>query len=89
MASNREERIYVMTRDRAVHRRQPIRVVIVESIIYNGADMLNGLLHSNDYEERRMTRCIAVLPNTPHSALDTSAVVKPCKGKLQKSPFTL
>ncbi|GFV03879.1 cytochrome P450 3A5 [Trichonephila clavipes] len=30
--------------------------------------MLNGLLHPNDYEERRVTRSIEVLPTTPHSA---------------------
>ncbi|GFU85057.1 hypothetical protein TNCV_1553201 [Trichonephila clavipes] len=30
--------------------------------IGNVAAMLNGLLHSNDFERRRMTRCLEVLP---------------------------
>ncbi|GFW17353.1 hypothetical protein TNCV_3905631 [Trichonephila clavipes] len=55
--------------------------------IDNGASMLNGLLHSNDYAERRVTRCIVVLPTAPHSSgLDTSSVAKSLKEKLQKSP---
>ncbi|GFX43491.1 hypothetical protein TNCV_4875111 [Trichonephila clavipes] len=57
--------------------------------IYNGVAMLNGLLHSNDYEERRVTHCIEMLPSTHHSTLDTSAVVKPWKEKLQKSLYFL
>ncbi|GFY15909.1 hypothetical protein TNCV_1285541 [Trichonephila clavipes] len=40
--------------------------------IDNGAATLNGLLHPNDYDERRLPRCIEVLLITPHSALDTS-----------------
>ncbi|GFW82962.1 uncharacterized protein TNCV_4603891 [Trichonephila clavipes] len=50
---------------------------------------LNGLLHSNNYESRRVTSCIGVLPTTPHSALDTNAVVKPRQEKLQKSLYFL
>ncbi|GFT99173.1 hypothetical protein TNCV_1353451 [Trichonephila clavipes] len=45
--------------------------------IGSGAAVLNGLLHSNDSEERRGTRCIEVLPTPLHSALDTSVVAKP------------
>ncbi|GFV92096.1 hypothetical protein TNCV_1895321 [Trichonephila clavipes] len=41
------------------------------------AAMLNGLLHTNDCQRRRSTRCTEVLPTTPHSAFDTSAVAKP------------
>ncbi|GFW45470.1 hypothetical protein TNCV_3244101 [Trichonephila clavipes] len=53
--------------------------------IDNEAAMLNGLLHTNDYEERRVTRCREVLPTASHSALDISYVAKPWKEKLQKS----
>ncbi|GFW42208.1 hypothetical protein TNCV_1206641 [Trichonephila clavipes] len=42
--------------------------------IDNRAAILNGLLHSNNYEGRRVTRCIEDLPTTPHSALGTSTV---------------
>ncbi|GFX50993.1 putative RNA-directed DNA polymerase from transposon BS [Trichonephila clavipes] len=44
----------------------------------SGAAMLNVLLHSNDYEVRRV---IEVWLTTPFSAPDTSAVGKPCKEK--------
>ncbi|GFW42354.1 hypothetical protein TNCV_239511 [Trichonephila clavipes] len=54
--------------------------------IYNKTVMLNGLRHFSGYE-RRMTRCIEVLPTAPHSAMGTSAVVKPWKEKLQKSIY--
>ncbi|GFV88065.1 hypothetical protein TNCV_3242151 [Trichonephila clavipes] len=53
----------------------------------NGTTMLNGLLHSNDYEERRVIRCIDVLQTTPYSAFDTSAVAKSWKEKLQKNLY--
>ncbi|GFT61553.1 hypothetical protein TNCV_34141 [Trichonephila clavipes] len=83
-ASNKEF-LFVRTKNRTVHRRQPLRVVVVEdrvtegiaSIqrrqhtfrkqkanhyppfllgeIKNGVAMLNGLLLSKDYEERRKT----------------------------------
>ncbi|GFU98740.1 uncharacterized protein LOC101238613 [Trichonephila clavipes] len=33
----------------------------------NGVDMLNGLLHPNDYAESRVTRCIQVVPTITHS----------------------
>ncbi|GFX31692.1 hypothetical protein TNCV_4082161 [Trichonephila clavipes] len=49
--------------------------------------MLNDLLHSNDYEGRRVACRIDVLPTTPHSALDTSAVIRSWKEKLPKSHF--
>ncbi|GFU04322.1 hypothetical protein TNCV_864211 [Trichonephila clavipes] len=45
--------------------------------INNRAALLNGVLLSNDYKERRVTRCIEVLPTVPHSALDIGAVAKP------------
>ncbi|GFU36695.1 hypothetical protein TNCV_3311861 [Trichonephila clavipes] len=60
-----------------------LRYATVE--IDNGAAILKSLLHSNDNEGRRFTRCIEVLPTIPHSVLDTSAVTKNWKGKLQKS----
>ncbi|GFU88518.1 hypothetical protein TNCV_4441951 [Trichonephila clavipes] len=46
--------------------------------------MLNGLLHFNDYEESRGTRCIEVFPTAPNSILHTSAIATPWKKKLQK-----
>ncbi|GFY36154.1 uncharacterized protein TNCV_4845261 [Trichonephila clavipes] len=49
--------------------------------------MFNSHLHFNDYEERRVTRCIEVLTTTPHLALDTSAFVKPWKEKLQNTLY--
>ncbi|GFX14106.1 hypothetical protein TNCV_1766021 [Trichonephila clavipes] len=52
--------------------------------IDNGGTMLNSLLHSKDYERRRVTRCIEVLLTTPHSALGTGAAVQLWKEKLQK-----
>ncbi|GFW14078.1 DUF4817 domain-containing protein [Trichonephila clavipes] len=55
------------------------------SAIENGADMQKGLLHSNDYDVRRVIRCIQMLPTSLHSALDNSSVTKPLKKKLQKS----
>ncbi|GFS78541.1 hypothetical protein TNCV_3147801 [Trichonephila clavipes] len=104
-----------MTKDRAVHRRQPLRVVVVEGIMKEGMDdlypditptsnkkritvflgadrqwkyaMLNVLLHSNDYEGRRVTRCFEVLPTTLHSTPNTSSAAKPWKDNLQ-SAFT-
>ncbi|GFU04336.1 hypothetical protein TNCV_864341 [Trichonephila clavipes] len=57
--------------------------------IDNEIAMLNGLLHSNDYEGRRVTRCFEVLPTTPHSMLDTSAVAKLWKEKSLKSLYFL
>ncbi|GFU19064.1 hypothetical protein TNCV_430971 [Trichonephila clavipes] len=50
--------------------------------VNNGAAMLNGVIHSNDYEGRRVTSCIEVLSTTPHSALDSNDVVKSWKEKL-------
>ncbi|GFX07766.1 hypothetical protein TNCV_4160351 [Trichonephila clavipes] len=41
--------------------------------------MLNGQLHFNDYEERRVTRGIEALPTTPHSTPDTRIVAKSWK----------
>ncbi|GFW69887.1 hypothetical protein TNCV_1403401 [Trichonephila clavipes] len=40
--------------------------------IDNGAVLLNSLLHPNDYEERRLIRCIEVLPTALQSALDAN-----------------
>ncbi|GFV62463.1 hypothetical protein TNCV_630421 [Trichonephila clavipes] len=51
----------------------------------NGAVILNGLLHSHDYDKRQEACCIEVLPTTFHSALDTSTVATPWKEKLQNS----
>ncbi|GFX34385.1 hypothetical protein TNCV_3227301 [Trichonephila clavipes] len=34
-------------------------------LIDNGAAMLSGMLYSNDYEGKRVTRCTEVLPSTP------------------------
>ncbi|GFT55292.1 hypothetical protein TNCV_4611601 [Trichonephila clavipes] len=51
--------------------------------------MLNGLLHSNDYENRRVTRYTEVLSTTAYSKLDTRAVVNPWEEKLQKSFYFL
>ncbi|GFT14292.1 hypothetical protein TNCV_4591261 [Trichonephila clavipes] len=45
--------------------------------IDNGPDPLNGLLYYNDYERKRMTRCVEVLLTAPHLALGTSGIVKP------------
>ncbi|GFV33373.1 hypothetical protein TNCV_4732961 [Trichonephila clavipes] len=42
-----------------------------------GAAMLTVLLYPNDYEGRRVLRCIQVWLTTPHSAQDTSVVFKP------------
>ncbi|GFW89335.1 hypothetical protein TNCV_3966251 [Trichonephila clavipes] len=49
--------------------------------IVNGTNKLNGRLHPNDYEGRRVTHCIEALPTTYHSALDTSTVAKPWEKK--------
>ncbi|GFV03880.1 hypothetical protein TNCV_3173141 [Trichonephila clavipes] len=51
----------------------------------NGAALSNGLLHPNDYEERRITRCEKVLPTSFHSALDSSNIGKFWKEKLKSS----
>ncbi|GFV47985.1 hypothetical protein TNCV_1544321 [Trichonephila clavipes] len=40
--------------------------------IYGEAALLNGLLHSNYYEKRRVKPCIEVLLTTSHSALAAS-----------------
>ncbi|GFU48197.1 uncharacterized protein TNCV_4626231 [Trichonephila clavipes] len=53
-----------------------VTVVRYFAIINRGAAMLNGPLHSNDYEGRRMTCCIEMLPTISHSALDTCIVAK-------------
>ncbi|GFU08407.1 hypothetical protein TNCV_2132511 [Trichonephila clavipes] len=42
----------------------------------NGATMLTGILHSNDYEERRVRSFVEVLMTIPHSVLDSSSVAK-------------
>ncbi|GFS90985.1 transposable element Tcb2 transposase [Trichonephila clavipes] len=54
--------------------------------IDNGANTLNGQLYSNDYEGRRVTRCIQVLPTTPGTAMDT--VLYPKLGKKNCESFT-
>ncbi|GFV86124.1 hypothetical protein TNCV_671211 [Trichonephila clavipes] len=62
-------------------RRTVIRLLFAEGVkhmemqrsIDNAIAMLNGLLHSNDFEERRVTRCIEVLPTPPDLTLDASA----------------
>ncbi|GFV96982.1 hypothetical protein TNCV_4351951 [Trichonephila clavipes] len=61
-------------------------VQVIEGIVMevdNGAVMMNSLLPPPppfyDYEGRRVTLCIEMLPTTPHSALDTSTVAKPWK----------
>ncbi|GFX20072.1 uncharacterized protein TNCV_1436321 [Trichonephila clavipes] len=61
------------------------RITVLFSLVQidKGAAMLNGLLHPNDYEERRVTHCIEALLTTPHSALDTSTVAKHWKEKFQ------
>ncbi|GFW21061.1 piggyBac transposable element-derived protein 4 [Trichonephila clavipes] len=38
--------------------------------------MLSGLPSPNDYEGRRVKRCVEVFPTTPHSAQDFSVVAK-------------
>ncbi|GFW34804.1 hypothetical protein TNCV_697921 [Trichonephila clavipes] len=45
--------------------------------IDNRAALSNDLLHPNDCEETRVTRCVEKLPTTSHSALDYSIVAKP------------
>ncbi|GFY30943.1 hypothetical protein TNCV_1629171 [Trichonephila clavipes] len=56
-------------------------LIAIELEIDNGAVMLNGFLHSHDYEERRVTRCTELFPTTLHSALDTITVAKPWNEK--------
>ncbi|GFT96046.1 hypothetical protein TNCV_313231 [Trichonephila clavipes] len=45
-ASNWEELLYVMTKERAVHRRQPLRVVIVEGILMEEITSIQHRYHT-------------------------------------------
>ncbi|GFV46605.1 hypothetical protein TNCV_4151 [Trichonephila clavipes] len=62
-------------------------IALVSSLVQmdNIAPMLNGQLHNNDYEGRKVTLYKSILPAVPQSLLDTSAVAKPEKYKLQSS----
>ncbi|GFX26967.1 hypothetical protein TNCV_1841391 [Trichonephila clavipes] len=55
--------------------------------IDNGAALLNGLLHSNNYEVRRVTRCIEGLPTKPHAMMDTSVVPQLFERRVAKIPL--
>ncbi|GFV38006.1 hypothetical protein TNCV_3626261 [Trichonephila clavipes] len=48
-ASNREEFLYVTKKDRAVHRRQPLRVVVVEGIVIGGMASIQCKWKTNHY----------------------------------------
>ncbi|GFV76173.1 hypothetical protein TNCV_4672621 [Trichonephila clavipes] len=78
-----------MTKNREVHPRQPLRTAFQSLKIDNETAKLISLLLFTDYEERHVTRCLEGLPTTLHSELDTSAVAKPWKQKLQKSFYFL
>ncbi|GFX73426.1 hypothetical protein TNCV_3402371 [Trichonephila clavipes] len=45
--------------------------------IHHEAAMLNGQLHHNEDEGKRVTHCVEVLPIISHSTLKTNEVVKP------------
>ncbi|GFT97786.1 hypothetical protein TNCV_4229511 [Trichonephila clavipes] len=63
-------------------RRVSVRFLFAQVQTDYGAAMLDGSLHPNDYQGRRGTRCIKVLPTISYSALDTSTNAKPWKVKL-------
>ncbi|GFV33375.1 hypothetical protein TNCV_4732981 [Trichonephila clavipes] len=64
----------------ATFRKKKQRITLLFSSLAQmrkGASMLNGLLHSNDYEERQVIRCTKVFLTAPHSSLDSSAAATP------------
>ncbi|GFX52011.1 hypothetical protein TNCV_4653401 [Trichonephila clavipes] len=55
-ASNREERLYVTTKDRGVHRRQPLRVIVIKGIVMEETACIQLRYHT--FRRQKPNHCL-------------------------------